>query len=122
MTKQELRTWLCGHGTPVLTPAEIASVLGVTLDSIGDTLLLRVAARLTGACFTIAVLRDVFADDRDVRRWLRRPWAELEGRCAMDLLRAGQVDVVEDLAVREWHRPSATRAVAEPRAYSGWSA
>lgn len=121
MTRQELETWLCGGGTPALTPAEIASVLGVPLHSIADTALLRVADRLGGLRFTIAVLRDVFADDPGVRRWLRTPRAELDGRCALDLLRAGRARAVEELAVREWHRPGAAAPVPPPRAY-GWPA
>ena len=120
MTRQELETWLCGGSTPVLTPAEIASVLGVPLHSIADTALLRVADRLAGLRFTIAVLRDVFAADDEVRRWLRAPRAELDGRCALDLLRAGRGRTVEELALREWHRPGGPAPVAPPAAYAGW--
>ena len=106
MTKEELETWLCGDGAPVPTPAEIAGVLGVALDTIADTALLRVSTRLTRVRFTIAVLRDVFADDLGVRWWLRLPRAEWRGRSALELLLRGQTQPVEELALREWHRPS----------------
>ena len=108
MTKQELETWLCGDGAPVPTPAEIAAVLGVALDSIADTALLRVSTRLTRVRFTIAVLRDVFVDDQGVQWWLRLARPELRGRCALDLLMSGQSQLVEELAVREGHRPGVT--------------
>jgi hypothetical protein len=114
MTRQELETWLCGGRTPVITPAEIAAVLGVPLDEIDDTTLLRVAERLAGVRFTIAVLRDVYPDDPSVGRWLRVPRAELGGGTGVDFLRAGRAGPVEELAMREWHRPS----VAAPAAAS----
>ena len=111
MKKRELEMWLCGPDAPILTPAEIADLLGVSLEAIGDTTLLRVMDRLRGVRFTLAVLRDVFTDDADVRRWLRMPRAEFGGRCALELLLAGRMRAVEDLAVREWHRPSIGRGV-----------
>lgn len=112
MDRQQLETWLCGPDAPVPTPAEIARVLGVPLDSIGDTTLLRAADRLRAVRFAVAVLRDVYADDADVRRWLRAPRAELDGRRALDLLFAGRADAVAELAVRDWHRPVAVGAPA----------
>ena len=104
MNKQELEMWLCGPDAPILTPAEIAAILGVSLDAIADTTLLRAADRLRAVRFTLAVLRDVFADDEDVRSWLRTPRAEFGGLCALELLLAGRMRAVEDLAVRDWHR------------------
>ena len=106
MTRQELERWLCGGGAPPPTPAEIAAVLGVALDTIADTPLLRVSNRLSRVRFTIAVLRDVFADDQGVRWWLRLPRPEWRGRSALELLLRGQAQPVEELAVREWHHPS----------------
>ena len=106
MTRQELERWLCGGESPLPTPAEIAAVLGVALDAVADTPLLRVSNRLARVRFTIAVLRDVFADDQGVRWWLRLPRAEWRGRSALDLLLRGQAQPVEELALREWHRPS----------------
>ena len=106
MTRQELEGWLCGGDAPLPTPAEIAAVLGVALDTVEDTPLLRVSSRLARVRFTIAVLRDVFADDLGVRWWLRLPRAEWRGRSPLELLLRGQTQPVEDLALREWHRPS----------------
>jgi hypothetical protein len=106
MTRQELERWLCGSGALLPTPAEIAAVLGVAFETIEDTPLLRVANRLSRVRFTIAVLRDVFADDQGVRWWLRLPRAEWRGRSALDLLLRGQTQPVEELALREWHWPS----------------
>lgn len=106
MTRQELERWLCGPEERLPTPTAIAALLGVPLAQIADTTLLRTAARLRGLCFTIAVLRDVFPDDRDVHDWLRRSRAELGGRAALDLIRAGRMAVVDELAVHEWHRSS----------------
>ena len=110
MTKEQLESWLCGPEAPAPTSAEIAAVLGVPVEAIADTTLLRVADRRRALRFTLAVLRDVFTDDEDVRSWLRTPREELGGRSALELLRAGRLRAVEDLAVREWHRP----AVAAP--------
>ena len=117
MNKQELETWLCGPDAPVLTPAEIAGILGVSLDEIADTTLLRSADRLRAVRFTLVVLRDVFADDEDVRSWLRTPRAEFGERCALELLRAGRMRAVEDLAVREWHRPPVAAPVERPHVH-----
>lgn len=110
MTRQELERWLCGGDAPLPTPAEIAAVLGVAFDTVADTPLLRVSNRLARVRFTIAVLRDVFADDLGVRWWLRLPRAEWRGRSALELLLRGQTQPVEELALREWHRPSGVGA------------
>jgi len=98
MTRLELETWLCGEGAARPTRAEIAALLGIALVS---------EEWLARARFTIAVLRDRFADDRGVRRWLHAPQPALGGRTGLDLLRNGQSQTVEALAVREWHRPTA---------------
>ncbi|HKG90282.1 MAG TPA: antitoxin Xre/MbcA/ParS toxin-binding domain-containing protein [Gemmatimonadaceae bacterium] len=107
--REQLLAWLCGPDAPVPTPAEIASILGLSWDRVRDSTLLRVAGRLCAARFTLAVLRDVFVDDDEVREWLRAPRAELGGRCAVDLLMAGDVRPVEELAAREWHGTSLLR-------------
>ena len=101
MTRQELEAWLCGDDAPRPTAAEVASLVGAP---IGEG-----CARLR---FTLALLRDALPDDALVRHWLRTPRAELGGRTGVDLLRAGALEVVEELALREWHRPGAHVAVA----------
>jgi hypothetical protein len=106
MTRDELEAWLCGGaGSTQPTADEIAAILGGPLGVVSGAPLRRVARRLDGVRFTVAVLRDAFGDDGEVRRWLLRPRGELGGLCGMDLLWAGQPAAVEELAVREWHRP-----------------
>jgi hypothetical protein len=102
MDRQQLETWLC-EGATDPSPVEIAELIGLPYDEIGDSTLLRVADRLLGVRFTIAVMRDVFADDRGVDLWLRAPRPELGGLSALDLLLAGDIPPVEALAVREWN-------------------
>ena len=104
MERRELESWLCGVDAPVLAPASIARILGVPWESVQDTTLIRVADRLRSLRFTLLVLRDVFADDRDVRAWLSAPSRELGGRRPLDALFAGRLSAVEELAVREWRR------------------
>jgi hypothetical protein len=115
MNREELEAWLCGPDACVPTPTEIAALVGISFASVADTTLLRVADRLRGVRFTLAVLRDVFTDDRDVRAWFRAPRPELGARCALDLLLAGRPHAVEALAVREWHRPPPAAAGQLPR-------
>ena len=115
MDKRELQSWLCGPDARVPSPAEIARLLGVRLETIADTTLLRTSTRLRALWFTIAVLRDVFTDDVDVHRWLRRRRAELGERSALDLLIAGRTEEVEALAMREWHAPLGAPSVARDR-------
>lgn len=102
MDRQQLETWLCDGATDP-SPTEIAELIGIPYDEIGDSTLLRVADRLLGVRFTIAVIRDVFTDDRGVDLWLRAPRPELGGLSALDLLLAGDLPPVEALAVREWN-------------------
>jgi hypothetical protein len=112
MTRQELEQWLCGGGTLLPSAAEVAALLGVTRDVMVDAAPHAAARRLAHARFAIAVLRDVFADDHAVRCWLRTPRPELDGRSGRDLLWAGETRAVEDLAVREWHRPDRAALLA----------
>lgn len=102
--------WLCGPDAPVLAPSEIARVLGLSLQEVGDTTLMRAAVRFRGLCFTVAVLRDLFPTDAEVRAWVQRPHGELGGRRPIDLLRAagsGAARAVEELATAQWRRAQA---------------
>jgi len=105
MNRDELELWLCGPGARIPTHAELAAQVGLPLSSIGDSTLLRTIRRLRCLRFVLAVLRDVYADDEVVRQWLKEPRDDLNGQSALDALRAGGLDAVEELAVREWHRP-----------------
>lgn len=53
--------------------------------------------------FVLAVLRDMYADEDGVRRWLNTPHSELGGRSAVDLLSAGRVSDVESVLVEHWN-------------------
>ena len=108
MTRLELEQWLCGDRTRLPPAAEIAALLGLAPYAARSAPLSGLVRQLARGWFAIVVLRDVFGDDRDVRRWLRAPRARFGGRCALDLLWAGETRAVEDLAVRDWHRPAAT--------------
>ena len=61
--------------------------------------------------FAVTVLRDVFAHDEEVRRWLLAPSSAADGLTPADLLSSGCVREFTDLAVAEWNRP---RAAYEP--------
>jgi hypothetical protein len=53
--------------------------------------------------FILAVLRDIYADEADVKRWLNTPHNELGGRTAVDLLSTGHVNKVESILVEHWN-------------------
>lgn len=112
MTRLELEQWLCGDRTRLPTAAEIAALLGLAPYTARSAPLSGLVRRLARGWFAVVVLRDVFGDDRGVSRWLRAPRSEFGGRCGLDLLWAGETRAVEDLAVREWHRPAATWPLA----------
>lgn len=53
--------------------------------------------------FVLAVLRDIYDREADVRRWLNTPIIELGGRSAVDLLSAGRGAEVEAVLVDQWN-------------------
>lgn len=53
--------------------------------------------------FVLAVLRDMYADETDVMRWLNTPHDEFGGQSAIDLLSAGRVTDVESILVQHWN-------------------
>lgn len=53
--------------------------------------------------FVLAVLRDIYANESDVKQWLNTPHRELGGRSAVDLLSAGLVEDVESVLVEHWN-------------------
>ena len=110
MDKKELERWLCPTDVLPLAPTAIATALGLPVEAIADTTLLRVATRVLSLRFTLALLRDAFAADVDVWSWLDTPHEELAGASPREMLLAGRVDVVEDLAVHAWHE--STGAIA----------
>ena len=53
--------------------------------------------------FVFAALRDVFATDHEVERWLSSPCAELDGAVPMNLLATSRASEVELMVVRVWN-------------------
>jgi hypothetical protein len=53
--------------------------------------------------FVLAVLRDIYSEEFDVKRWLNTPHDGLGGNPAIDLLSAGRVAEVESVLVEHWN-------------------
>lgn len=53
--------------------------------------------------FVLAVLRDIYDLEVDVKRWLNTPQHGLDGRSAIDLLSAGRIAEVESVLVQQWN-------------------
>jgi len=53
--------------------------------------------------FILAVLRDIYDHEADVKRWLNTPHAQLAGRTAVDLISAGRVAEVESALIEYWN-------------------
>lgn len=53
--------------------------------------------------FVLAVLRDLFESDAEVRRWLNTPQSQLGGVAAVDMLSAGRSAEVESLLIEQWN-------------------
>lgn len=53
--------------------------------------------------FVLAVLRDLFENDADIRLWLNTPRPAFGGRCAADLLSMGRGSDVESLLIEQWN-------------------
>jgi hypothetical protein len=103
MERYELEQWLCGADTFPPAISEMAVALGVPVDAFADTTLFRTAARVEAVRFTLAVLRDAFADDMDVWRWLETSRAELNGVSPRSALIAGSGEQVSALVVETWN-------------------
>ena len=63
----------------------------------------------SGEDFVLAVLRDIYASESDIGRWLAIPRQEFDGRSARSLLRTHRALEVELLVVREWNRQNRIR-------------
>ena len=112
MNRQELEQWLGDRDARALDLSDIAEVLHVTVGAPRDLVAPTSAAALHELRFAVAVLRDAFACDEDVRRWLLAPSRAVDGLTPADLLSSGCVREFADLAVAEWNRP---RAAYGPR-------
>ena len=121
LCRDELEAWLCNAATPAPSPDDLAAAFGLSFDAPeGEVRDVPPSHRLR---FLLAVLRDAFPTDGAVRRWLRSTDVGRGTQRPLDLLRAGHVEQLEQLAVREWnrHRPTTyarpdARACAEPPA------
>ena len=115
MNRQELEQWLGDRDVRPLGLSDIAEVLHVIIEASRQPVALDHAAALHELRFAIAVLRDAFACDEDVRRWLLAPSHAVDGLTPADLLSSGCVGEFADLAVAEWNRP---RTAYAPRSES----
>ena len=115
MNKNELAQWLGEHDSRSFALSEIAEVLHIVMDASRRSLALTGPAELRELRFAVAVLRDAFPNDNDVRAWLTTPAVDLDGAAPADLLSSGRVREFVDLAVAEWNRPRGFRAT-RPRA------
>ena len=103
MDRDDLELWLCGPDTTLLSPFAAAEALGLPADALADTTLLRTARRVRALQLTLAIVRDAFAADLDVWRWLETPRRELLGMTPRAALVAGLHERVEVLAVQTWN-------------------
>jgi hypothetical protein len=94
MRQQELEMWLCDTDDGP-TATDIA-ILGADLAALSAP-----AVRSIG--FVLAVLRDLYADDAAVWRWLLRRRPDLAYARAADLLLAGDGARVEALVTYQWN-------------------
>jgi hypothetical protein len=95
MRQHELEVWLRGSDDQGSTAADIA-ILGVDTGAVTEP-----TARSIG--FVLAALRDIYADDAAVWRWLWRPRSELGYARAADLLLAGDGARIEALVTYQWN-------------------
>ena len=109
MNRKQLAQWLGETDSESVAFSELAELLHLVLDASRRSLSLAGADELREVRFALAVLRDVFPHDDDVRTWLSAPVPELSGVTPADLLSAGRVRDFVDLAVSEWNRPRAFR-------------
>ena len=103
MDKTLLEQWLCGAESMPPAPFTVACALGLPVDEVADTTLLRTVPRVRSLRFVLAVLQDLFPEDIDVQIWLDALRPELRGRSAREGLRTGQTALVEHLVVAAWN-------------------
>ena len=113
MDRQELEQWLGDRDARPIALSDVAEVLHVIIEASRQPVALDDASALRELRFAVAVLRDVFARDEDVRRWLLAPSAAVDGLTPAELLSSGCVREFTDLAVAEWNRPRAAYARAD---------
>ena len=107
MNRHELEQWLGERESRSVELNELAEVLHVIMEASPRAVAFKDAEQLRELRFAIAVLRDVFPRDDDVRNWLLAPLRGIGGGAPADFLAAGRVREFADLAVDEWNRPRA---------------
>jgi hypothetical protein len=103
MERDDLELWLCGPDVPLVAPSEVAAALGLPVDQVADTTLLRTAPRVRTLRLTLAVLRDVFVHDDDVADWLETEHESLDHVAPVDAILARREAEVVELAVSAWN-------------------
>ena len=106
MDKTLLEQWLCGAESIPPAPLTIAWALGLPVEELADTTVLRTVPRVRSLRFVLAVLQDLFPEDVDVQIWLEAPRSELRGSSARQALIGGQTAMVEALVVGAWNAQS----------------
>lgn len=105
MRREELETWLSDGVEREPTPTEMAILLGTESDFAAPSI--RRSIR-----FVLAVLRDIYAEEAAVWRWLYRPRRDLAELRAVDLLRSNRAVQLESLVVAEWNAGVLNRNLA----------
>ena len=95
MGRPELERWLCGDEPNAPSPADLAKLFGDVPASR--------PTQQQSIRFVLAVLRDIYADESSVWRWLAQPRRELDDVPAADLLRSDRAVELESLVVAEWN-------------------
>ena len=112
MLQHELETWLGSAQRAGPSEMEVALLFDADHGALSG-------AELRAARFLLAALRDLYADELAVWRWLFHPHPALEGARPADVVREGRAMSVAALATAEWNgerplrAPKRWRAVAE---------
>ena len=93
MGRPELERWLCGDQS-LPTAAEVATLLGDGAIRPSQEQSIR---------FVLAVLRDIYADEATVWRFLSEPHHDLGDAPPADLIRADRAAPLESLVVAKWN-------------------
>jgi hypothetical protein len=115
MQRQELEVWLGAADGRLLSVAQIAQIAGLSADDVARAERLSTPECRRTFSMTLAILRDVYVDDADIRRWLRAGRRELEGRAPLSVLLTACASEVVDLAAQDWSRGAMPTVYRESR-------
>jgi hypothetical protein len=114
MLQHDLAVWLDSARADGPTATEVALLFDADLHALSE-------GELHAARFVLAALRDMYADEVAVWRWLFHSHPVLEGARPAELVRDGRMSAVAALVTAEWNgerplrAPKRWRAVAEER-------